>query len=550
MTQKRTFAAAIVVANSTEKTGAFIQKAPVQTGKDINRALETTRQDVIPKVTKLKLVVKVEGRKKIKLPLSLNYLFSTASPMLASVFTNPFDVSKTRMQLQGELAKAGQAKVYKNTFDCLWKTATTEGMKGLQRGLPTQLAREGVSNFFKLGMYEPILHAIHDEESGPAPIYKRMIAGWASGITGALACNPLEIVKTRMQSKSAATLAVGTQHTYSGTVDALRGIVKEAGVKGLWKGAGVACLRSAVGMSTYLTSFTVLKEEVIKREWMRDSTETDMLCAMIASFISTACLNPVDVVRMRLYNQTYSTDGVGKLYATAGDAVLKILAKEGPGAFFKGFTANYAFRGPQYVINFSILEASKRFARKQLKLAERAKELEGVFAAHDPGSGLLDVRTAVNAYLAFRPKPDFLKVSNGEYKSLVTSAIVRSGFANGVGLDKMEFVEASKAVDSVIRVRATNDLFSSLDVDHDGALSTSDLARAVGLVAPKTLQPAYVQHEEYQFLVDKAVTKMMNRAKQQAVTRDRFQSIVGEQDDLSREKVLANWIKTAGVSVE
>lgn len=45
------------------------------------------------------------------------------------------DVAKTRMQLQGELAKDGGVRVYKNVFDVLVKTWRNEGIRGLQRGL-------------------------------------------------------------------------------------------------------------------------------------------------------------------------------------------------------------------------------------------------------------------------------------------------------------------------------------------------------------------------------------------------------------------------------
>jgi hypothetical protein len=50
-------------------------------------------------------------------------------------FTNPAEVAKTRLQLQGELAKAGEKKVYKNVFDVFAKTWRNEGIRGMQRGL-------------------------------------------------------------------------------------------------------------------------------------------------------------------------------------------------------------------------------------------------------------------------------------------------------------------------------------------------------------------------------------------------------------------------------
>lgn len=50
--------------------------------------------------------------------------------------SNPAEVAKTRLQLQGELTRGGGKKVYNNALDVLAKTWKHEGIRGLQRGLP------------------------------------------------------------------------------------------------------------------------------------------------------------------------------------------------------------------------------------------------------------------------------------------------------------------------------------------------------------------------------------------------------------------------------
>jgi Mitochondrial carrier protein len=59
--------------------------------------------------------------------LILGWLQVTAS--------NPAEVIKTRLQLQGELAKDGGKKVYHSAIDALVKTWKNEGLRGVQRGL-------------------------------------------------------------------------------------------------------------------------------------------------------------------------------------------------------------------------------------------------------------------------------------------------------------------------------------------------------------------------------------------------------------------------------
>ena len=49
--------------------------------------------------------------------------------------SNPAEVTKTRLQLQGELAKGGGIKVYSSPLDVFAKTWRNEGLRGIQRGL-------------------------------------------------------------------------------------------------------------------------------------------------------------------------------------------------------------------------------------------------------------------------------------------------------------------------------------------------------------------------------------------------------------------------------
>ena len=54
----------------------------------------------------------------------------------ACVFTNPLDVIKTRLQLQGELQTRGAHPVhYKNPFHAFYVVAKNDGLRGLQKGL-------------------------------------------------------------------------------------------------------------------------------------------------------------------------------------------------------------------------------------------------------------------------------------------------------------------------------------------------------------------------------------------------------------------------------
>lgn len=61
-------------------------------------------------------------------------------------------------------------------------------------------------------MYDPIMSIMHNPSKGSAPAWKRFCAGSMCGVLGAFACNPFELIKTRLQSEAAGKIAVGHQH--------------------------------------------------------------------------------------------------------------------------------------------------------------------------------------------------------------------------------------------------------------------------------------------------------------------------------------------------
>jgi solute carrier family 25 protein 34/35 len=117
--------------------------------------------------------------------------------------------------------------------------------------------------------------------------------------------------------------------------------------------------RSIVGSGTNLASFTMLKEYLmIKRNWV-DNAFLDIVGGLGSAVISVICMNPVDVVRTRYYNQTY-VNGVGELYKSGGQALTCIFKEEGPSAFYKGLTTHFLRIGPHFCLTFLFLGIFRR----------------------------------------------------------------------------------------------------------------------------------------------------------------------------------------------
>uniref|UniRef100_A0A6B2LJI7 Uncharacterized protein n=1 Tax=Arcella intermedia TaxID=1963864 RepID=A0A6B2LJI7_9EUKA len=151
----------------------------------------------------------------------------------AVTFSNPLEVVKTRLQLQGELQKQGfYVKSYNGMFHGMYMIWKNEGIRGIQKGLFLAYPYTITMNGTRLGLYATVKSKVAkvlgmDVNSMPVG----MLSGAIAGTVGTFFANPFYVTKTRIQSQSAA-LPVGHQHQYASSWQALLGVYRESGIKG------------------------------------------------------------------------------------------------------------------------------------------------------------------------------------------------------------------------------------------------------------------------------------------------------------------------------
>lgn len=271
----------------------------------------------------------------------------------AVTFTNPIELVKTRMQLQGELS-AHSAKIYKNPIQALYLIFKNEGLVGIQKGLACAYIYQLGLNGCRLGLYEPcrnVVNSVFYPDMDPRKVQNipiNVFAGALSGIAGAIIGSPLYLVKTRMQSYSS-QIKIGEQTHYKSMFHGLSSIYKAEGFAGLFRGVDAAILRTGAGSAAQLPLYNFTKHE------LQDLTSLEgpslHLCSsVVAGFGVGIVMNPWDVILTRVYNQK------GDLYKGPVDCFVKTIKTEGLGALYKGFGAQILRIAPHTVLTLMFME--------------------------------------------------------------------------------------------------------------------------------------------------------------------------------------------------
>ena len=247
------------------------------------------------------------------------------------------DRAKTLTQLPGN-------KYGKDMVDALRLVCKQEGLlPGLYRGLPVAMIRESSKNMFRIGLFAPILKAMHRDENTPAPAWKRFLAGTVTGALGAVSSNPFDLVKTRMQVPAALS-------EYTGMGQAMRMIVRREGFGTFYKGVGASVTRDMLGSSVNLTVASMASEALINAGWFAPgSPALGAIAGILSAAAAVAVMQPIDTSRAYVYLKPH-------LHKDVLHAARFIVLREGPMALYRGSRAHFFRTAPHYALMFALLE--------------------------------------------------------------------------------------------------------------------------------------------------------------------------------------------------
>lgn len=158
------------------------------------------------------------------------------------------------------------------------------------------------------------------------PVLKAFVCGSISGTCSTLLFQPLDLLKTRLQTLQPTVGGSGR----AGMVTVLFRVVRTESLLGLWKGVSPSFARCIPGVGIYFSTLYTMKQK-----FLGDRSPTALESVFLgatARAISGICMLPVTVVKTRYESGRF---GYGSVYG----ALRSIYQTEGARGMFSGLTA-------------------------------------------------------------------------------------------------------------------------------------------------------------------------------------------------------------------
>ncbi len=253
-------------------------------------------------------------------------------------------------------------------LDLLRTRAHTTGQGGRQlRGAWTLLRQEGISGMYRgvtmavcahsigWGTYLTLFRTCQDKlrvANGGDAVSGDFLAACAAATATATLVTPLNLVKTRTQ------LFDKKGEKPKGVVESLKTVVREEGVRKLFRGLGPQLLLSSH------TTIQVAMYEFLKRKLWSNTESPPAFGVALASGVSKAfaavVCNPLEVCRTRLQDKSNLT---GDGYQSMQKAFQTIWKTEGVRGFYRGTVVNLCRVVPTTVVAFVLYEKCLVFIR-------------------------------------------------------------------------------------------------------------------------------------------------------------------------------------------
>ncbi|KAL3196742.1 hypothetical protein MRX96_015362 [Rhipicephalus microplus] len=323
---------------------------------------------------------------------SQRMICSCTGALTTSFFVTPLDVVKIRLQAQrkqlvrnkcflycnglmehmcyclngngnglnGQQAMIPPSQWYKRpghfngTLDAFIKIARNEGVTSLWSGLPPTLVMAVPATVIYFTVYDQIREFFSTHLSGHKTVWAPALSGGLARVFSATVISPLEMVRTKMQSKRLSYLEIG---------QAVKSLVKRRGVLSLYVGLGPTLLRDVPFSCFYWTCYENLKL------WYKQEQPTFLFSFTAGAAAGTAAAVvtlPFDVVKTHRQIELGEMEILKENKPSSTLSVMRELYRtQGLRSLFAGIVPRVSKVAPACAIMISTYEFGKKFFRQK-----------------------------------------------------------------------------------------------------------------------------------------------------------------------------------------
>ena len=197
-----------------------------------------------------------------------------------------------------------------------------------------------------------------------------LFSGGAAGTIAACITNPLEVIKTQLQSSTSAfgDFASGRGHP----VTVARAIFREHGPAGFFRGLPPTLVGIIPSRSAYFYSYQRCKT-ALDPVFPEGSPPNALIAGLFAGIVGNTLTNPIWMVRTRM--QLHADASAGQVvYKGYRDVISTIFREEGIKGFYKGIQASY-WGCAEGAAQFILYEQLKTRQLKRLNTEQAARGL-------------------------------------------------------------------------------------------------------------------------------------------------------------------------------
>ncbi|XP_054618697.1 solute carrier family 25 member 47-A isoform X2 [Dunckerocampus dactyliophorus] len=234
----------------------------------------------------------------------------------------------------------------------------TVKVHGFFKGMLLPVTTISMTSSVVFGTYRNCLQCLKQargDAHGPNTKLEVFLSGLAGGIMQTSVMSPGDIVKVRLQCQTESMRRGGgsAKPKYRGPIHCLLSIVREEGVRGLYRGAAALMLRDGPSFATYFLTYSSVCDWLTKSGNEKPAWSVVMLAGGVAGMAGWTVGTPMDVIKARL-----QMDGARerKRYRGFFHCITETARTEGPAVFFRSLGINCLRAFPVNMVVFVMYE--------------------------------------------------------------------------------------------------------------------------------------------------------------------------------------------------